>query len=284
MIEHKTIESPLAVFTVALQASCAVALALLWCDSTGHAWQAISLRPIGIVIFPVLASGVIVSLLHLGRPFGAWRALRNLRTSRLSREAFLTGAFAAAALAYTLAWAVGADKYRVPIGAATALLGLAAVVASAWLYMIPGRPFWRSAWLPISFVGTTVVQAAVILVMLTSNKSGWRFCDTATLAGSALLAIAAFVMMKRFADVRRMASASVQPDEPAARARAWHFGALALYLLLAAGLPSAVTMVLWSGRDVIGFSVPSAAVVIAMIVAGNFCGRILMYSLPAAHS
>ena len=73
------------------------------------------------------------SLLHLGRPLYAWKALRNLRRSWLSREVALFGAYGGLA-----ALAVG-----VPAAApVAALVGVAGVYASGRLYMVPGRPAW----------------------------------------------------------------------------------------------------------------------------------------------
>ncbi|HTC80430.1 MAG TPA: DmsC/YnfH family molybdoenzyme membrane anchor subunit [Acidimicrobiia bacterium] len=73
------------------------------------------------------------SLLHLGRPLFAWKALRNLRRSWLSREVALFGAYGALA-----AMAV-ADPAAAPVAA---VVGAAGVYASGRLYMVPGRPAW----------------------------------------------------------------------------------------------------------------------------------------------
>jgi DMSO reductase iron-sulfur subunit len=78
-----------------------------------------------------------VSLLHLGRPLHAWKAMRNLRRSWLSREAALLGAYAVVAAAAAMVAAPA-------IAVLAALLGLAGVFASGRLYVVPGRPSWNS--------------------------------------------------------------------------------------------------------------------------------------------
>jgi Fe-S-cluster-containing dehydrogenase component/DMSO reductase anchor subunit len=81
------------------------------------------------------AVALAASLLHLGRPLYAWKALRNLRRSWLSREVALFGAYGGLA-----ALAVG-----VPAAApVAAVVGAAGVYASGRLYMVPGRPAWCS--------------------------------------------------------------------------------------------------------------------------------------------
>ena len=82
----------------------------------------------------VLALGALAtSLLHLGRPLYAWKALRNLRRSWLSREVALFGAYGALA-----ALAVGVPA----VAPVAAIVGVAGVYASGRLYMVPGRPAW----------------------------------------------------------------------------------------------------------------------------------------------
>jgi Fe-S-cluster-containing dehydrogenase component/DMSO reductase anchor subunit len=79
------------------------------------------------------AVALAASLLHLGRPLHAWKALRNLRHSWLSREVALFGAYGVLATV-----AVG-----FPAAApAAAVVGSAGVYASGRLYMVPGRPAW----------------------------------------------------------------------------------------------------------------------------------------------
>ena len=93
------------------------------------------------------AVALAVSLLHLGRPLYAWKALRNLQGSWLSREVALFGAFGGLA-----AMAVG-----VPAAAPlAAVVGAVGVYASGRLYMVPGRPAWASPLTLARFGATTL--------------------------------------------------------------------------------------------------------------------------------
>jgi Fe-S-cluster-containing dehydrogenase component/DMSO reductase anchor subunit len=79
------------------------------------------------------AAAMAGALLHLGRPAMAWKALRNLRRSWLSREVALLSLYAgAAALAVVVPYAQSV----------AAFVGVAGLYASARLYVVPGRPAW----------------------------------------------------------------------------------------------------------------------------------------------
>ena len=93
------------------------------------------------------------SLAHLGRPGLAWKALRNLRRSWLSREVALFGAYSGVA-ALAVVWPGAA-----PVAA---VVGAAGVYASARLYTVPGRPAWDS---PLTFAlfGATALSIGPLL-------------------------------------------------------------------------------------------------------------------------
>ena len=85
------------------------------------------------------------SLLHLGRPVHAWKALRNLRRSWLSREVALFGTYGGVAAAAVVA----------PVLAPVAMLaGVAGVYASGRLYVVPGRPAWHTPLTIVRFFAT----------------------------------------------------------------------------------------------------------------------------------
>ena len=105
--------------------------------------------------------GLAASLLHLGRPIHAMRAMRGWRTSWLSREAIGLGAF----MGLLHLWLGGValkDHLSVPVpggllwvlGGLTLLAGAAGVYASARIYLVPARPAWSTRYtLPHFFLG-----------------------------------------------------------------------------------------------------------------------------------
>ena len=91
----------------------------------------------------VAAIAMAASTLHLGRPAYAWRALRMWRRSWLSREVLLFTVFAALGTAYAVAlWWSGA--LALLLGTCTVAAGIAAVFASARIYLVRARPAWNS--------------------------------------------------------------------------------------------------------------------------------------------
>jgi len=137
---------PLVAMLVLTQASAgALAVDL----ATGH-------RPATTSTALVLAlAGLAISILHLGRPERAWRALAGWRHSWLSREVGALGLFAS--LAFLAVLTGSASVQAVAAGA-----GLAGVACSAMLYVVTRRPSWRvGATLPRFALGTLVGGAAV---------------------------------------------------------------------------------------------------------------------------
>jgi formate dehydrogenase iron-sulfur subunit len=124
-----------------------------------------------------------VSVLHLGRPVQAWKALANLRRSWLSREVALFALFAAAAMAYTAAWRLRGPT--LPVGLVAVGLGLAGVYASGRLYLVPARPVWNSPRTLVAFFATALAIGPLVAVLAID----WR--GQSNLVVSTLLATAA---------------------------------------------------------------------------------------------
>ncbi len=193
-------EWPLIAFTIAMELSCGLALAATVCDYATRGSNGFSVRTLGSSIFPVAAVGVLASLFHLGRPLSAWRALSNLASSRLSVEALLSVLFALAALGCSGLWWTRRKKGRIELGVVTSLLGLAAVVSSATVYLVPTEPAWNSPWMPVSFVGTTMLFCGLAPASRTDpaqGKSLRRIFLAATAAGAAAVVVSAALMVAR---------------------------------------------------------------------------------------
>ncbi len=108
------------------------------------------------------------SLLHLGRPTRALKALRNLRTSWLSREVALFSAFSILSCGYAAAQAAsGWEGGTLPsaLGIAAVAVGMAGVYASARLYLVPARPVWHSRRTPVAFFATAVATGPLVTLL-----------------------------------------------------------------------------------------------------------------------
>ncbi len=117
--------------------------------------------------FVISALALGASIFHLGRPAHAWKAMRNLRTSWLSREVALLGAFSGTALLYALAQAVSAPAISVvvPAGLLATALGAAGVFASGRLYLIRARPMWNSPRTIVGFFASALTMGPLVVVL-----------------------------------------------------------------------------------------------------------------------
>jgi len=105
------------------------------------------------------------STLHLGRPIYAFRALKGLRRSWLSREVLTLSLFAGTASAFA-----GMLMFDVPgrsvVGLCTALAGLAGVTSSARIYLVRARPAWFSPYTLVEFYSTALLLGPLFVQIL----------------------------------------------------------------------------------------------------------------------
>jgi len=175
--------------------------------------------------------GLAASVLHLGRPQYAFRALLGLRTSWLSREILAFSVFAALATIYAVqpwldVWpALAADGARRVLGLMVAASGLAAVLCSVMIYASTRRPFWNAPWTGLKFLltaGLLGIPAALLIWLVAATVTpglsvprtmaafGGTLC--AGLAGLTLLkllteaAVFVFLAAARFTPLKRTAA------------------------------------------------------------------------------
>ena len=117
----------------------------------------------------LLLAGLGVSVLHLGRPLGAWRFFLGLRTSWMSREILAFSLLAGCAM--LACGAIGWGTLAVPMVLLTALLGLAAVFTSGTIYVDTRRPFWEAGLTHGKFFGSVVVLGLAACAAATSDRA-----------------------------------------------------------------------------------------------------------------
>ncbi len=108
-------------------------------------------------------AGLAGSVLHLGRPLQAWRAFLGWKTSWLSREILVFGAWSGALVAYFGAAALSFPAWMIAIlGAGASAAGLLGVFTSVMVYADTRRPYWELPWTALRFYGT-LLGAGLIL-------------------------------------------------------------------------------------------------------------------------
>lgn len=108
-------------------------------------------------IVPIVILGLLASLLHLGDPLGAYRAINNFATSWLSREIAFGVGFTVLAVVYAfLQWRkLFSIGLRNVLAWITALVGLGLVYVMGNVYLLDAQPAWNTWVTPASFFLTT---------------------------------------------------------------------------------------------------------------------------------
>jgi formate dehydrogenase iron-sulfur subunit len=167
--EHR----PLVVMLVLTQLS----VGAFVCEAAGSRWLAGqagaalgSLHALVAMATGLAALGA--SVLHLGRPLYAFRALVGLRTSWMSREILAFGLFAPLAILYAASFWVApgaAPALRHGLGTAVAAVGLAGVACSVLIYHVTRRVWWGAATTGFKFAMTTALMGAATGVLTLSS-------------------------------------------------------------------------------------------------------------------
>lgn len=118
-----------------------------------------------LAIVPVLVLAFGASLLHLGNPMNAYRAVTNIGTSWLSREILFGVSFAVVATLFALLqWRkIGPFIFRSIVAWIAALLGVGLVFSMSKVYMLPSQPAWNTLETPISFFVTTFLLGVLAM-------------------------------------------------------------------------------------------------------------------------
>ena len=144
--------------------------------------------------FALAAISLGTATLHLGRPIYAWRALKGLRRSWLSREVLALSLFTAFAGGYTAAALFGLFP-RTLAAMAAAVLGAAGVVCSARIYMVPARPAWASRWTLAEFAAAACLLGPLFVRAMEDGirtAAGGRWLAWVSVAGMALQLVTQF--------------------------------------------------------------------------------------------
>ena len=199
-VEPNSAHMPLAIMLVLTQA----AIGAVWGDALLHSFGSGS-ASVAAVVVPTLAlavalPGLAASIAHLGRPQWAFRAVLGLRTSWMSREIVVLGAFAGALGALVVgAWVDAASLgdasvlgrlsslARLPLAWSTALVGALGLFCSAQIYGATRRPFWTLGRTSLRFAGSAVwAGVAAVQVGLAAGAVTAAGSPTAAQAALAL--------------------------------------------------------------------------------------------------
>jgi DMSO reductase anchor subunit len=148
------------VFMLVTTQLCVGAFTALWLLGVRRAGD--DLRIAALVSMALAGAALGASTMHLGRPIHAWKAMRGLRRSWLSREVLALTVFAGLGGAFAGMLFFGLPG-RNAAGFATAVAGLAGVGCSARIYVLRAGPAWRSGYTPAEFFSTALLLGPAFL-------------------------------------------------------------------------------------------------------------------------
>ncbi len=128
-----------------------------------------------LLAFLPAAVGLPLSALHLGRPGMAWMAMKNWKSSWLSREAIALGAFTALSFVVALFYYLDIKGLSLLLlEFVTLLTGIYGIHAQAMIYRIKARPSWDRPSTNKKFFGTSYVGFLLIAtaLMLSNGTQG----------------------------------------------------------------------------------------------------------------
>lgn len=242
--------TPLVVMTVLTQLSVGAFLAI---------WILASFRNsplLGVAAaaaFGVANLALAASTLHLGRPIHAYRALRMWKRSWLSREVLMFTLFAGAASAYAGGLWFGLPG-AAPLGAVTALFGLAGVTASAFIYLVPARPAWNSKHTLAEFLLTAAQLGPLFVAAIMPGHAELIYAALAAAGATALNVASKFLWLSRSDEFELKASSRLLSSDLGR-----------LFMLRLSLLAAAAFLTGW----------PAAALVVALC--GELLGRYLFF-------
>ena len=286
-------EWPLIAFTLLSQTAVGffllftVPLALSGTGTGAADVRLLRLRSLFIVLI-LLAAAAALSFFHLGNPLGAYRALNNVRTSRLSREIFfeLLLIFLIAVVAWFEWRRSGSQDLRLGLYLLAALAGVGLIWSMTGIYRLEAVPVWNNAMTPFSFFMTAFVlgalgsAAAPAFKLLREGEGAPPFAGRLPWNGAALallvLNFAGVVLFDPHFGIRRLGRREF--DSKPSRVFALLYGLRLAFLLTAAA--AVVPPILAKSPQV-----PSSLVQHLMIWAfaaalvSETLGRVLFYAL-----
>jgi formate dehydrogenase iron-sulfur subunit len=223
------------------------------------------------------------SVLHLGRPLYAFRALLGLRTSWMSREILVFGLFAALAMAYAASfWFPPAAALQSGLRGAVAATGLTGVLCSVLIYHATRRASWSAPATGFKFFMTAAILGLCTTALTLSV--GARLLDPSRATGDLALlqgeivrvAVAACLVktLGELLSLRHLRDAGYSELRRTAilwtRDLARH--TVARFVFLALGVLAAALELAQP------LSIPFSAIALALLLAGELLERTLFFA------
>ncbi|MCE7791795.1 dimethyl sulfoxide reductase anchor subunit [Salipaludibacillus sp. CUR1] len=275
-------EWQLLLFTLLMQLAVGTYLFLTIVRASGKIPETIKMKvtKLGMAsVGPVVVIAILLSVLHLGNPFGAYWSIANFASSWLSREILFTGAF-------FILWGVSyylerKGSWNQLLGWAASLVGLVAIFSMASIYATSIIPAWSDFNTYLQFFGTTLFfgSIAAVLLILWSREEKTeelnKMLKKLVIVGIAAIALQLVYLPVYIAGLSMSGVAGAESVALLSSTYVWP-GILRWTLTIAGAV--LVVWALFKGRNQIvgNYSLLYAAVV--FIIAGEILGRFIFYA------
>ena len=235
-----------------------------------------------IAAFLPAAIGLPLSALHLGRPIMAIMAMKNWKTSWLSREAIALGAYTGFATAVAGLYLFGLKGFGLLLlEAVTVAIGLYGIYAQSMIYRIKARPAWDRVSTTRRFFGSGYAGFLLIamILLISHGKEGASVLLAVTLlAGMAqVLIIFEEVMFYRHLD--KSGPLYYQLNRTRILLQE-HFGTIKrfrIYSLIAFALALPLFAILFSASGLTGAAIFTLLLAFIGALLSELAGRYLFY-------
>jgi anaerobic dimethyl sulfoxide reductase subunit C len=280
-----TEEWPLMSFTLLSQLAVGTFIMLMWINASMGNKDSNAKKAINFgftAVGPITVFALILSVFHLGDPFGAPRSILNLGSSWLSREILTSGGFLA--LWFVFWWLSRKGKEINVLGWVAALVGLSAVFSMASIYSSSIRPAWDNVNTYIAFFGATLAMgvlgasSTIIYGMkgntlstdLTQRLKTMGYVGTAAIV-LPLIYLPVFITSLQGGDVAAAASAKILTGNT---------GLLAMSgVLLVVGIALLLYALSKGGNKVKAVSPSTIYWALLLTLVGEFLSRYLFYAI-----
>lgn len=269
-------ELPLVLSTVLVQGAVGIALMLTIAEFafpqlTANGKES-RLRIGGMLVLPLAAIGIVCSIFHMGQPLSALNAFRHLGTSNLSMETLFSAIIGVISAVYFFIWWKKADSValRKYVGLALAIVGIAAIVVSSRVYMLPARAAWNSWTTTASFLLTALLLGSMAILFLLRGEEAGKARSVFT--GTALTAVVLIVLVTAIGG-----TAATGTEEQTAAALATFTSPL-FYVRIGLGLLLSAACVGAALKDSKGKAGALFTIALACALIGELTGRILFYA------
>jgi len=264
----------LTIFSICVQAAIGI---IIFVAIAGLLNKGITFKKATITAAGLGIVGMFASLMHLGKPFSAIRALNQFGSSWLSREIWFTAIFVGLTIVMVvLIYARAQNKSAINgLAAAAALVGLIDVFFMAAIYSSSSVPFWQSAATYVEFYAAAISMGAILFLLLSINEMAemaiMKKIVALAVAVAVILQVAvvvpSLIVMSASSSTAVHSSLAILGNMAVAIALKWIFiltGALLLLWMLKDELSKLVTNIVLSST--------------VLLLAGQIVGRYLFYA------